>query len=192
MTASVFDRIYQGNEWNGEESRSGPGSGRAATRRVAPELVELARDLRVESVLDVGCGDGFWMPDLPGYVGYDWSVEAIRLARQNHPDRTYVTDLPLGRYFDMVILRDAIQHLSYREGRRLLRNAWTAADKVLVASTYVDGWNVDIEPGSFYSPDLTKPPFSMPRPHRLIFDGYHYHESDEQRDPAKHLGVWVK
>ena len=191
MSADVFDRIYRRNLWNGDESRSGPGSGYAATRKVAPALVDLARELRVDSVLDIGCGDGLWMPDLPGYVGCDWSRAAIDLAKRNHPDRTYMVGIP-GHHYDMVIVRDVIQHLPFRDGRAVLDMAWMLADTVLVASTYDPGWNVDIKAGDFYSPDLTKPPFDMPEPHRRIFDGYHYHATDELRDPAKFLGVWVK
>jgi SAM-dependent methyltransferase len=191
MTADVFDRIYRRNAWRGRESRSGPGSGDAATRRVGPAIVDLTRRLGVASVLDVGCGDGYWMPDLHGYVGFDWSSEALRFARGNHPDRTYVGDWP-DDVFDMVIVRDVIQHLPFREGTEVIREARRRAGKVLVASTYSPGWNVDIAAGKFYSPDLTSDPFILPEPDRLIFDGYHYHETDDIRDPAKHLGVWLR
>ena len=38
---NVFSRIYQGNEWNGIETRSGPGTHREPTRRVADAIVQL-------------------------------------------------------------------------------------------------------------------------------------------------------
>ena len=190
MTARVFDRIYRVNAWRGRESRSGPGSGDAATRRVAPEILGLVGEFDIASVLDVGCGDGYWMPDLPGYVGFDWSTAALRYARTNHPDRTYVDEWP-DRAFDMVIVRDVVQHLPLDTAMLLIREARLSAKRLLVASTYSPGWNIDIRAGDFYSPDLTADPFSLVPPDRRIFDGYHYHETDELRDPAKHLGVWV-
>ncbi|HEY6568540.1 MAG TPA: class I SAM-dependent methyltransferase [Actinomycetota bacterium] len=184
----VFDRIYRTNGWNGTESRSGPGSGSVATRHVASAIAVLAEELRVESVLDLGCGDGYWMPKLPGYLGVDVSAEAIRHARRNHPDRRYQTTPPLG-HFDLVISRDAMQHLALVEADRLLDFALTAGDWLL-ASTYINGANVDIETGHFYSPDLTAAPFNLPQPSQLIFDGYSYHDPDLIRDPGKHLGLW--
>lgn len=186
----VFDRIYRKNLWNGVDSRSGPGSGTAATRRIVPELLALIDEFDVRSVLDVGCGDGFWMPDLPGYVGCDRSAVAIRLARRNHRDRTYVVGLPMQR-FDLVICRDALQHLPLEDGVNLIGAIRANGPRLLLASTYLPGWNVDVALGDFYSPDLTAEPFHLPEPDRLIFDGYHYHESDELRDPGKHLGLWI-
>jgi SAM-dependent methyltransferase len=184
----IFDRIYRDNLWNGDESRSGPGSGRAATRRLVPDLLALVDQLGVGSVLDVGCGDGYWMPDLPGYVGFDWSREAVERSQVRHPDRRYVRAFPSGT-FDLVICRDAIQHLSLRDGVRLVERM-TRAGRFLLASTYVEGTNVDIRNGEAYRPDLTAEPFSLPQPDRLIFDGYAYVATDKPRDPAKHLGLW--
>lgn len=69
----VFDRIYRTNGWAGQESLSGPGSGASATWRTAQAVQELVARLGARSVLDVGCGDCAWMPELPGYVGVDVS-----------------------------------------------------------------------------------------------------------------------
>lgn len=185
----VFDRIYRTNGWNGEESRSGPGSGSVATQHVARAITDLVAELNVQSVLDLGCGDGFWMPDLPGYLGVDVSAEAIRRAKRNHPARKYkVLREDLGK-FDLVITRDAMQHLSLRDADNLLDFALQSGDWLL-ASTYVNGQNLDIPTGHFYSPDLTAAPFNMDAPYRMIFDGYSYHDPDLVRDPGKHLGLW--
>lgn len=187
---NVFDVIYRGNLWNGIESRSGPGSGPAATVRLAGDLRALVAELGITSVLDVGCGDGYWMPELPGYVGFDASTEAIKHARALHPDRVYTADYPTGR-FDLVILRDVIQHLSFTDGEAILSRAVSSSyGRYLLASTYIGTPNVDIVSGDCYSPDLTAPPFNMPQPLRLIFDGYTYHDADAIRDPSKHLGLW--
>jgi SAM-dependent methyltransferase len=188
---TIFDDIYRGNLWNGDESRSGPGSGSAATRSVRDAIVALVAELGVETVLDVGCGDGYWMPALPGYVGYDASRVAVRLARANHPDRAYTTVLPW-HAFDLVICRDVIQHLPLQDGLDLLDAIEGTRSTYLLASTYVGGVNVDIPAGGCYSPDLTAEPFGFKPPERLIFDGHHYHEhgTDAVRDPSKHLGLW--
>jgi SAM-dependent methyltransferase len=190
---TVFDTIYRENRWNGVESRSGPGSGPAATEQVARELVALVAELGVESVLDVGCGDSFWMPDMSGYVGIDVTMEAIRRAQANHPDRDYrlagVRDV--AQEFDLVICRDVIQHCSYRQGLDLLGAIRDAGAPWLLASTYVGGENIDIETGDSFSPDLTKHPYWMGQPQRLIFDGWTYHDASAVRDPRKFLGLWA-
>lgn len=193
MAVSVFSDIYRENRWNGVESRSGPGSGPAATQHVARALLELVEDLGVRTVLDAACGDGYWMPDLPGYTGIDVAPEAIRIARRNHPDRRYlVGSLATIRVpsADLVIFRDAMQHLSLVDGMDALSRIIEAKPAWLLASTYIGGVNEDIATGDCYSPDLTAPPFSLGRPVRLIFDGYTYHDADVVRDPRKHLALW--
>ena len=186
---SVFDRIYRENLWNGVESRSGPGSGPVATRRVALALRALVDEGDIASVLDVGCGDGYWMPGLPGYVGFDASREALRIARRRHPHRNYTSVWP-DRSFDLVICRDVMQHLPLADGVELLERIRATGSRRLLASTYVGGENVDIAPGEAYSPDLTAPPFDLPEPDAAIFDGYHYHETPEIRDDRKYLALW--
>ena len=188
---TVFDEIYRTNAWNGIETRSGPGSGMIATRRVAEDIVALVAELGVKSVLDYGCGEGLWMPDLPGYVGIDVSWAAIARAQAFHPDRTYYVDdrqyLPR---LELVIIRDVIQHLPSVMALGLLTRAVLSGARWLLASTYQGGENVEIMEGEAYSPDLMAEPFNLWKPERLIFDGYHYHETEEARDPRKFLGLW--
>lgn len=188
---TVFEDIYRHNRWNGGESLSGPGSGTPATRLVAAELAILVETIGAESVLDYGCGDGFWMPDLPGYVGYDPTERAIERARINHPDRDYRSILP-GGVFDLVIMRDVLQHLSFHTGTLVLARAKNRSRRWMILSHYVNGSNRDIADGSAYSPKMTAAPFSLPTPKAMIFDGYHYHEhgTDAVRDPGKYLGLW--
>lgn len=191
----VFSDIYRENRWNGVESRSGPGSGDAATAQLRAALVDLVDELGVRSVLDAACGDGYWMPDLPGYAGIDIAPEAIHLARQRHPERRYLVgnlaNMRLPRA-DLVIFRDAMQHLSFRDGMAALAAILDTDPTWLLASTYIGGENVDIANGDAYSPNLEAAPFTLGQPVRLIFDGhhYHYHGTDAVRDPRKHLGLW--
>jgi SAM-dependent methyltransferase len=187
----IFDQIYRAHSWNGAESASGPGSGSAATERVGAAIVDLAAEIGAQSVLDIGCGDGYWMPHLPGYLGIDVSAEAIKIARRRHPRRDYrAGELESVAGFDLVIVRDVIQHLPSSEALRILD---TVRDCWLLASTFIGGTNVEIEAGGAYPPDLTAPPFDLPQPERLIFDGYGYAEGDPlYRDVRKFLGLWVR
>jgi SAM-dependent methyltransferase len=195
---TAFDRIYRHNLWNGQGSRSGPGSDPVATSHPRRSLLALMALIDPVSVLDVGCGDGAWMPDLPGYVGLDVSSVAIEAHAIRHPARTLLLDRgePYPRC-DVVLTRDAMQHLSLDDGVALLTRALDTRPAWLIASTYTDGANVDIPTGldaagaiTFYRPDLSAPPFGLGRPLLLIPDGYSYHDPDAIRDPGKFLGVW--
>lgn len=192
----VFERIYRRNLWNGIETRSGPGSGAAATTHLRELLPKLVEELGVTNVVDAGCGEGSWQPPLPGYVGLDVSAEALTRAQQLYPDRIYLQwdltaeqiHVPAG---GLVICRDVIQHLSLSQGRRVLDAIRHSGSNYLLASTYVGGQNVSIETGDCYSPNLEAPPFSMPIPLRMIPDGYDYADPDRVRDPSKYLGLWA-
>jgi SAM-dependent methyltransferase len=188
---NVFSRIYRDNAWNGIETRSGPGSHLEPTRRVADAIVQLVDWLGVESVLDVGCGEGSWMPELPNYLGIDVAPEAIAAAEKNHPERLYIqSGAWVASNFDLVICRDVIQHLSLKDGQWTLESLRTTGSKCLLASTYIDGENVDIKTGDAYRPNLEAEPFNLPPALLLIHDGYEYHDGDRLRDPGKMLGLW--
>lgn len=195
----TFARIYARNEWSGTESLSGPGSGSAATLIVANVLRELVISLEIESVVNLACGDDFWTPDLPGYVGIDIAPAAIARARKSHPERSYLvgdirTLVPPG---DLLILRDALQHLPLADGVAILETIRSSGGKWLLASTYLGRssrhpgeTNVDVPAGGYYCPDLVAPPFSLLGPRRLYPDGYDYQDPTVVRDPTKFLGLW--
>lgn len=189
-----FSDVYRRNLWNGVESRSGPGSGPAATARLAAELLLLVDRYEIDSVLDVGCGDAYWQPPLPGYVGIDVAPEAIERARARHPDRIYLEVDPrdlIPQAFDLVVVRDVIQHLSLADGVALLENVRRSGSKLLLASSYCGAENVDIESGvDAYSANLEVEPFALGPPLEIILDGYDYAVAGEIRDPGKVLGLW--
>ena len=192
MVGDVFSGIYQRNEWNGVESRSGPGSGSMATRRTAAAIRLLVRGLAIGSVVDVGCGDGYWMPDLPGYVGIDVAPEALSIARGRHPGRAYVLDAGTASLppADLVIVRDVIQHLSLADGVALLDRIRAAEPLWLLASTFAGTENRDVPTGGYAEPDLSTEPYALGPPVLLVPDGWDWVVGTQLRDPRKALGLW--
>lgn len=195
---NAFDMIYRDNLWNGIESRSGPGSGTAATVRTAEALRRWVHLLGVRSVLDLGCGDGHWMPDVPGYIGIDVSSEALALHRSRHPDRDLRMDhgLPLPAV-DLVVTRDAMQHLALAEATAVLARIRASRSPWLLASTYWPGETRSVRSGldaagriTFHRPDLTTKPFDLGPPLALLPDGWSYDLPITVRDPSKFLGLW--
>lgn len=191
----IFDTIYREDRWAGDDSRSGPGSGVIATRRIATAIPFLIDLLGVRSVVDATCGDGRWFPDLPRdvtYTGCDVSREAVELARRNRPGRVFlINDLRTNcPQTDLVVLRDALQHLPLADGVVALAQVRESGSRWLLASTYIGGENVDVPAGGAYSPDLERAPFWMDPPALLIPDGFTYHDPHEIRDGRKMLGLW--
>ena len=190
--ATAFSRVYRLNTWQGRDDvRSGPGSSNEATRDLSKQLPKIIADLGVTSVLDVGCGDGRWMPKLPGYIGIDVAGEAVARARERFPDRTYqrldavVDELPV---CGAIICRDVLQHLPLADGLAMLDNFRRSGARYLLANTHLKGINVNIRAGRFYRVDLEAEPFSLGEPLLSIFDGYW--PDDDEKYPDKCFGVW--
>lgn len=192
---TVFSKIYRLNGWNGTETRSGPGSNKAPTAPVAKALSSLIHELGITSVIDAACGEGYWQPALPGYLGLDVAPEAIEAARQFHPDREYrVWDVRKGcPRADLVICRDALQHLSLKDGVAVLNAIRESGSRWMLLSTYIGGRNGNGPSGKYvyFEPDLEMPPYNLPNPFRLIRDGYAYSDAETIRDPRKMLGLWA-
>lgn len=185
--SAAFRKVWQRNLWRGAETRSGPGSGSQATtalRTALPTVLESCR-----SVLDVGCGDCFWQPELPGYVGIDIVPEAVAAARIRHPRRHFLVldgvAGPLPRA-DAVLCRDTFTHLSLADGLTLLANIRATGAKVLVATTFIGGVNIGADATDHYRPDMTSAPFNLGPPRLLLPDGQH----PGYVVPEKQLGVW--
>ena len=83
-----------------------------------------------------------------------------------------------------------MQHLSLQGWARPDAHHPGSGPTWLLASTYIDGENIDIETGDAYRPNLEAEPFNLPPALLLIHDGYEYHDGDRLRDPGKMLGLW--
>lgn len=85
-------------------------------------LIDLIFDLKIETVLDAGCGEGFTLNKLKQngigkkYEGIDYSEDAIKLGRKNYPDLNIKKgDIYKLQYkdnsFDLVICAEVLEHL---------------------------------------------------------------------------------
>lgn len=187
----TFDAIYKRNAWNGTETRSGPGSNQGATKLVQRFLPAFMEGVGAHSILDASCGIANWMPDLPGYIGCDVSSAAVQASRKRFPKRDYrlldICSDVLPRV-DVIFCRDAIQHLSLREGVAAISNFRRSGATWLVLSTHEGGRNRNVPTGSYYEPDMEAAPFSLGAPWMVIEDGFWDHGLQY---PNKYLGVWA-
>ncbi len=195
--AEVFRRYYDKNKWGDAGSRSGKGSSLAATEELRRLLPPLLTELGVTELLDVPCGDFHWMAqtDLSGlrYTGGDIVPEMIARNREEHGRdgvRFQVIDLikgPLPRA-DLVFCRDCLVHLSNAHIAAALENVRRSGATWLLTTTFPDApENRDIATGQWRKVDLTKPPFRLPPPERLIEEG---REGVKGQMAGKMLGLW--
>jgi len=191
----TFDEIYRENRWNGTDSRSnGPGGTVYARRFVAPAIADLVSNLGVTSVLDVGCGETYWQPELPGYIGIDVSSVAIEAAKERHPDwdiRLWSPndELPVAEF---VILRHVLQHMTPSSGKTLVERIKDMGAAYLAATTYDNGDNGagferPIVEGGGYWPDLRVEPFGLGEPSVSIEDA----ANPRPKQMGGRLGVWT-
>ena len=126
-----------------------------------PTVIHLVRQIKPESILDVGIGFGKWghlfreytdilaaERDPPRYQRPNWKVRIDGI--EGHA--AYVTDmhrylyddihvgdactiLPFLQRYDLIFMGDIIEHLEKEQGSKLLRDAIAKANKAVVVST---------------------------------------------------------
>jgi ubiquinone/menaquinone biosynthesis C-methylase UbiE len=123
--APTYDRRFEGNGMPG----------------VAASLLELARQLGAERVLEVGCGTGRWLADLHEITAHLHGLDLSAGMLSKAQDRSKLLRLVRGRAdrlsfpassFDLVYCVNAIHHFDQQrefvfEARRLLRSGGALA-----------------------------------------------------------------
>lgn len=195
-SASIFSEIHARNLWGSQESRSGPGSEVSATNNVRAQLPGIVARFGVKRILDAPCGDFNWMrlvqlpPDI-SYVGGDIVRRVIIENRKNHSSsqRQFLVldilrdSLPAA---DILICRDCLFHLSYKDILLVLNNFIASDIRLLLTTTHRNGnefANTDILTGGCRNIDLFKAPFSLPKEvlYRVVED-----------DGTRELCLWTR
>lgn len=193
----VFTEIYRENFWLGTKSRSGQGSTLITTAVVREELPQLFDMFKIETILDAGCGDYYWMRtvDMKGrlYFGIDIVPEMIEKNREyfaddNHHFLCLNLAEDLLPKVDMVICRDVLAHLDAQTVCKVLRNVKASGSTFLLATTHETGKNRSIVAGNHYPYDLTVEPFNLPEPLILIKETT---AEDSSLQDKKAMGLWL-
>jgi SAM-dependent methyltransferase len=193
----VFAEIYRENFWLGTKSRSGQGSTLVTTAVIRQELPQLFDMFKIDTVLDAGCGDHYWMRtvDMKGrlYFGVDIVPEMIEKNRAHFADDNHhflclnVAEDLLPKA-DLVICRDVLAHLDVNTACKVLRNLKASGSTFLLATTHETGKNRSIIPVNHYPYDLTVAPFNLPEPLILIKETTAEESSLEDK---KAMGLWL-
>lgn len=195
--AEIFTSYARRNKWGDKDSLSGKGSNLETTAQLRVILPALLKDLGATSLLDVPCGDFFWMQhvDLTGidYLGGDIVPDLVKANAKAHarPGIAFqVVDLISGPVpkADVIFVRDCLVHLSNTHVQRALTNIARSGGTWLLTTTFPDtATNADIATGEWRPIDLTRPPFNLPPPERLVTEGQS-HLKGQWAD--KKLGLW--
>ena len=152
-----FTAIFQSNHWNNPESISGEGSTLENTESLRTSLPTLFDTFGIGKVLDAPCGDFNWMRDVVSRteIEYLGGIKFIQLD---------ITCDPLPNA-DLMICRDCLFHLSYRDIFSFLNNFIQSSIPLLLTSTHPNSCkgfvNSDIKSGDFRAIDLFSDPFSF-------------------------------
>lgn len=114
-----------------------------------PKIVQLVKDQKPRSVLDVGCGNGKYGLLLREYIPYLVWTEGVEAFADNYRKphmATLYNDLHLGDFldydkyhierskFDVVLMVDVLEHFTKKNGWKALEKALTMAPKVIIST----------------------------------------------------------
>jgi 2-polyprenyl-3-methyl-5-hydroxy-6-metoxy-1,4-benzoquinol methylase len=179
-TEDAFRHIVRENKWGVNDSASGGGSDLDQTRIVRDRLPVLWSDLNIHSILDVPCGDFYWMQHVPmdniSYIGADILSELIQRNNElyKRPNVTFRTmNLLEDRLpkVDLIICRDCLVHFSFSHVTTALRNMCDSGSTYLLTTTFTERRNHDIATGQFRPINVEARPISLPAPMLLINEG---------------------
>ncbi len=193
----VFKQIYHKNSWGSQETPSGDGSTLFNTSAIREELPLLSSELKIQSVLDIPCGDFHWMQEVAAtikeYHGADIVRELVELNRMKYgsEQRTFlqldITNDNLPKV-DLILCRDCFVHFSFNHIFEALDNILRSSSTYLLATTFTDiEENIDIVTGDWRPINLQQSPFHFPEPLRLIKE-HRIWDGGECSDKA--LGLW--
>ncbi len=187
--ARLFTRYYRNNRWGDADSVSGRGSNLEGTEAIRQELPGLLARHGVRTLLDVPCGDGFWMRQtdlgVERYIGADIVPDVIAslAATAREHERYLCADVTSDALpeADAILCRDLLVHLSYGMAKQALRNMERSGATYLATTTFPGAKNVEISTGMWRRLDLEAEPFAFPPPREQIMEDPH---------KGKALGLW--
>ena len=197
-----FEAIYASKHWGDSASRSGPGSTLPYTTNVRRLLSAAWRTLNITKFLDAPCGDCNWLPRTQGfydvsYTGVDIVAHGIIANARRHRHESNMRFLPLDLVSDelpkgqqMVLCRDALQHLPLEDGVAMIRNFERSKAEYLVTNWhFLSKGNEDVDVGGWFMVDVMRPPFNFSKPLFYTVDGPD--STDEKGETNfKLIGLW--
>ena len=195
-----FSLIYRTSYWLGNPNQgsvSGSGSSMDATENIRRELVTFIKNNNISSMLDIPCGDFFWLSQvemtLKKYIGADIVEQIVSDNNMKHSssNREFVKlDLikDILPQCDLVMVRDCLVHLTNEQIMLALKNIHLSGSSYLVTSHYLDCEvnKPSLECDLWRAINLNYPPFNLPTPIAILDDSY----KSNTLDVEKKIAVW--
>ena len=193
----IFTDIYRKNKWGDKYSLSGSGSNLEQTQIVLKTLQKVIKEYQIVSLLDLPCGDFYWMKELDfanlQYIGGDIVSDLIfinqkKFSRKNIKFMTLdliLNDLP---YSDLLFCRDCLVHFSFNDIFKALKNIKRTKFRYIMTTNFLDrSVNIDVPTGSWRTINLCKSPFNFPAPIESIYENC---TEAENKFSDKVLSIW--
>ena len=172
--ADRFSEIYKQNLWSSTESGSGDGSELNSTKLLSAWLIDTIPKLGIKEFVDASCGDFNWMKYTLqslecNYLGIDIVTSVINKNIKLHSNnliRFEVADICKDKIpaCDLIMVRDCLFHLSYKDIEKFLHNLNRTNYKYLLTTTHITDQrfkNRDITTGDFRIINLFCSPFNF-------------------------------
>lgn len=169
LLQSVFTKIYDNQVWNmgQNDSKSGLGSSNSWTICIRKYLIQLVRDKNIKSMIDVSCGDWFWMKTIRSslncyYLGIDIVESVIKENKNSYSDKTtvflcsdflsYLKTLP-DKSVDLLLCRHTLEHLPESYNLEFINEAKRVSNYLLLTTHTVSTQNRNLQiPQESYRP----------------------------------------
>lgn len=182
-----FNIMYKTNFWDSSESVSGPGSEIEKTHTVRNILPEVLNKYKIESLLDLPCGDFNWMKYVNlgdvKYIGADIVKEIIIKNKKEFSNSNFDFQI-LSIYdnvlpnVDLVFSRDCFIHFSNKLILQSLNNIKKSGSTYLFTNHYPDlNENIDIKTGTNRPINLQCQPFNLPDPVEMYEEEEFYNKT---------------
>jgi len=177
-------------------SISGAGSNFNATEKISTELPIFLKESNVKSMLDIPCGDLYWMSKIDlkevQYIGGDIVSAIIQNNKKQYNNGKEFVELNIIEdqllSVDLIFVRDCLVHLTRQQILDSIKNISKSGATYFASTTFPK----EIENQEPINADrwrplnLTLPPFSLPEPIKYLDDSCYNIPSDID----KKIGVW--
>lgn len=173
-----FNKYYFFNGFAGNESISGEGSGDKQTNTLRNQLPKLLKKYNIKSMVDAPCGDNYWINKLNitniCYTGIDIVEVLIKKNISNYSNsKKFFICKDLVEYVvpkaDLILCRDLLVHLTYKDSLAVLRNFKKSNSKYLLTTTFDQTNKNDDLLDKIWRPlNLELSPFLFPKPIYVI------------------------
>ena len=185
LNREIFTSIYKSGHWvrnqnnssQGKISISGPGSNLGTDQfyDLKDNMNKILEKYRIESILDMPCGDFLWINEVIknkkiDYLGIDIVDELIEKnisKYQNKKTNFQVKDIVEYSHkglVDLVLIRDLFIHISNKDIAKIIKNLKDFDFKYLAVNCYSNEINKDVATGQHRKVNLLIPPFNLPKP----------------------------